>query len=158
MPEFLQSRRLCVISIQNGSNFNDPYDSQPIIVPNLSSAQIREYIEDMLQNPTNPLRDAAHIAKIYELKRSGKTRVGKQQIENIKNTMLQHCSEFLDKGGLLSFSLVADNPLLWGHYAAAFAGVCVVFKRGQSNQSAFSICAKVNYVQERPRAFSKSLS
>ena len=43
-------------------------------------------------------------------------------VENIKAEMRQATDEFLDTAGLLSFSLTAENPLLWGHYASVVYG------------------------------------
>src|SRR6202021_1252221 len=81
---------------------------------------------------------------------SGQTQIKKGATKVIRAEMQQATEDFLDDAGLLSFSLTAENPLLWGHYAASFAGVCVIFRRGRSTSSALSVCANVAYVDKRP--------
>ena len=133
------------------ANFNDPYDSRPIVQNNLSTSAIRKYFREAFQNPFNPKRTSASTSRLLDMKASGQTRLKKDAINRIKTDMRQATEDFLDKAGLLSFSLTAKNPLLWGHYAASFAGICVVFQRGKSTNSALSICANVSYVDRRPR-------
>jgi hypothetical protein len=125
---FLNSRR----------NFNDPYDSQPLIINDLSSHAIRHYFDEAMQNPYNPERSLGGIARILEMKANGRTHLTKKHIDNIKDGQRKNAEKILDGAGLLSFSLTAENPLLWGHYAASFAGICVVFKRGGSLSSGLS--------------------
>lgn len=137
--------------LNSRSKFNDPFDSQPTIKDDLPASAIRNYLNEMMQNPLNPIRDASTIAKILQLKSLGKTHLNKAQIENIKKGSRQNAFEYLDECGLLSFSLTAENPLLWGHYAASFMGICAVFRRSNSIQSALSICAEVSYVEKRPQ-------
>jgi Protein of unknown function (DUF2971) len=131
--------------------FNDPYDSLPIIENDLTNSAVRSYCEEMIQNPFSAKRSPTGIAQILDLKSSGRTHLNKNMIESIKAQMHRATEEFLDAAGLLSFSLTAENPLLWGHYAAAFTGVCAIFKRSASQSSVLSMCARVTYVDKRPR-------
>jgi hypothetical protein len=73
-----------------------------------------------------------------------------KQIQSIKAASRCNAFGYLDDCGLLSFSLTAEDPLLWGHYAASFKGICAVFKRGSSMQSGLCVCAEVCYVENRP--------
>ncbi|HMG78869.1 MAG TPA: DUF2971 domain-containing protein [Xanthobacteraceae bacterium] len=136
--------------VNSRTRFNDPYDSHPIIENDLSTSAVRAYCEEMIKNPFDPKRSLTGIAHILDLKASGRTRLNKKMVENIKAEMRQATEDFLDTGGLLSFSLTAENPLLWGHYAASFAGICAIFRRSASTDSALSICASVSYVDKRP--------
>lgn len=137
--------------LNSRTNFNDPYDSQPIIVDDMRNSTIRAYFNDMLQNPLNPARSPVATLRILEMISTGKTHLQKLHIENIRAGLRQTSSEVLDKAGLLSFSLTAENSLLWAHYASSFTGVCAIFRRSTSMTGAFSVCAKVSYVRERPR-------
>lgn len=132
-------------------NFNDPFDSQPTVKDDIKTSAIRQHLDDMIKNPFNPNRTSKSIAQILRFKSQGKTHLNKKQIDNVKRASRANAFEYLDKCGLLSFSLTPENPLLWGHYAASFMGVCVVFKRGDSISSALSICARVAYVEKRPQ-------
>jgi hypothetical protein len=104
----------------------------------------------MMQNPFHPMRDPSHALQILRLRAEGKTRLTNQHITNIKAGMVRKATEYLDGCGLASFSLLSNHPLLWSHYAAGSSGICFVFKRGSSMQSAFAVCATVSYVQKRP--------
>lgn len=136
--------------LNSRTRFNDPYDSRPIIEGDLSSSKIRDYVNDMVANPYNPKRKPSRIARIMSMASSGGPRLRKGAVQNIKNDLRANADEFLDSAGLLSFSLTAENPLLWGHYAASFTGLCAIFRRGLSTTSALSVCARVTYVEERP--------
>jgi DUF2971 family protein len=137
--------------LNSRTNFNDPYDSRPIIENDLSSSSIRKYVDDMVENPYNPKRRPAQIARIINNTPFGRSPLKKGRLRNIKDGLRAHADEFLDSGGLLSFSLTGENPLLWGHYAGSFTGACAVFRRGTSVNSVLSVCANVVYVDERPR-------
>lgn len=131
-------------------NFNDPFDSRPVIKNDLSSSQIRNYFSETIQNPYSPNRSLKNILRISELKATGRTHLNKKGIETIKAGLQKIANELLDSAGLLSFSLAAENPLLWAHYAASYTGVCAIFKRSTSPSSFLSLCAQVSYVDERP--------
>jgi hypothetical protein len=137
--------------LNSRTKFNDPYDSQPIIVDDMRNSAIRAYLRDMLENPFNPARSLQSVAHILEMKSTGKTQLSKIHIENIRANLRANANEILDKAGLLSFSMTAENSLLWAHYAASFAGLCAIFRRGTSMSSSLSVCAKVKYVRERPQ-------
>lgn len=137
--------------LNSRKNFNDPFDSQPIIENDLSNSALRCYFNKALENPFNPNRSTVATARLLEMRARGETTLAKHRMEEIKEGLRKSAQEMLDRAGLLSFSLVAEDPVLWGHYAASFTGVCAVFKRGTSLQSAFAICANVSYVNERPR-------
>jgi hypothetical protein len=121
-----------------------------VIKDDLQSSAIRRYVNDMMRNPFNPNREPETISKILALISRGKTRLNNDQIDNIKKKARANAAQYLDECGILSFSLNPQNPLLWGHYAASFAGVCIVFQRDNSLNSIFSVCAKTTYVNSRP--------
>jgi hypothetical protein len=137
--------------LNSRKNFNDPFDSQPVIDNDLSNHAIRDYFRNALADPFNPKRSLQSTARIMDLLVSGNTSLKRKRVEEIKKSLEQNAKTLLDNAGLLSFSRTAENPLLWGHYAASFAGVCAVFKRGSSLKSGFAMCSKVAYVDKRPR-------
>jgi hypothetical protein len=137
--------------LNSRTRFNDPYDSQPVIDDDLRNSAIRAYLKDMLENPFNPARSTISTARILEMRATGKTHLNKEMIENIRLALRKNASEILDTAGLLSFSMTAENPLLWAHYADSFKGLCAIFRRGELMTSILSTCAKVNYVNKRQR-------
>lgn len=103
-----------LLFLNSRTQFNDPYDSHPIIKNDLSSASIRSYLKEAIQNPFNPQRSPAGVAQLLILKDSGRTGLTKTMVGNIKTEMHQATEAFLDNAGQLSFSLTGENPLLWG--------------------------------------------
>jgi hypothetical protein len=144
--EMLSQQKL---HLNSRTRFNDPYDSQPVIDDDLPNSAIRVYLKDMLENPFNPARSTISTARILEMRATGRTHLNKEMIENIRLGLRKNTHEILDTAGLLSFSMTAENPLLWAHYADSFKGLCVIFRRGTSTTSILSTCAKVNYVNKR---------
>jgi Protein of unknown function (DUF2971) len=139
-----------LLFLNSRTRFNDPYDSHPIIESDLSTSAIRSYWDEIIQNPSNPNRSLTSAARFQNLKTMGRAHLTKEMVKNIKAEMRQATEDFLNSAGLQSFSLTAENPLLWGHYAASFAGVCVIFRRSTSMNSCLSMCANVSYVDRRP--------
>jgi hypothetical protein len=148
IADMLSERRLF---LNSRTNFNDPFDSQPIIDNDLSNSAIREYCQDALRNPFNLNRSPLSIARINEFKESNRTHLTKRNVEGIKTYLRRSIEKYLDTAGLLCFSLVAEDPSLWGHFAASFTGICAVFRRSTSTASALSMCARVAYVRRRPQ-------
>jgi len=136
--------------LNSRTNFNDPFDSQPVLKDDVKHSDIRRYFERMKRDPLHPNRHPLTSVQLLNLMATGKFELRRDQVRNVKEGQRRNAIRYLDQGGLLSFSLTAENPLLWGHYAASSAGICVVFKRNASRQSALSLCAKVSYVEERP--------
>lgn len=137
--------------LNSRTKFNDPYDSEPITETDLSNSTIRDYLNEMFENPDNHKRSPSQVLRIISAKASGRSYLTKGGIQNVKESLRANTKEFLDLCGLLSFSLTAENPLLWGHYAASFTGVCAIFRRGTSTESVLSMGARVAYVDQRPR-------
>lgn len=147
IADMLSEQRLY---LNSRTKFNDPYDSQPIIDDDLRNSEIRAYLKDMFENPLNPARSTLSAARILEMRATGRTHLRKKMIGNIRLGLRNHANETLDTAGLLSFSMTAENLLLWAHYADSFKGLCAIFRRGTSMTSILSTCAKVNYVNRRP--------
>jgi hypothetical protein len=95
--------------------------------------------------------DLQQIATVLSLRAQGKTRLGERQIDALRAAMRRAADEFLDACGLTCFSLNASHPLLWGYYGGGYTGICAVFRRNGSMQSGLCLCARVSYVEQRPR-------
>jgi hypothetical protein len=139
-----------MLFLNSRTKFNDPYDSQPVIDNDLSSSEIHDYVNHAIDHPFNPKRSLESVARLMQMKATG-ARLDKKNVDRFKAGLRERTTAYLNTAGLLSFSTTAEHPLLWAHYAASFAGLCAIFRRGASIKSALSICAKVAYVDERPR-------
>jgi hypothetical protein len=139
------------LRLNSRTQFNDPFDSYPIIENDLSTSAIRNYWDDAIRNPVNANRSSESVLRLLESDAARRTHLNRDAVRNIKAHMYQATQDFLDDAGQFSFSLTAENPLLWGHYAASFTGLCIIFRRSASTSSALSMCASVSYVKKRPR-------
>jgi len=117
----------------------------------LRASDFRKLARKLLRNPWNSNLDLTQIATILNIRTRGRTRRNNGQIQGLRTALRRSTDEFLDQAGLTSFSLNASHPLLWGHYAAGYTGICIVFRRNCSMQSGLCLCAKVSYVRDRPR-------
>jgi hypothetical protein len=88
-----------ILVLNSRRNFNDPFDSQPIIDNDLSNSAIRDYFRNMLEEPFHPRRSLAGAFRILELKTSGKTNLNKKHVENIKAGLHKSANEILDLAG-----------------------------------------------------------
>lgn len=139
------------IYLSSRTAFNDALDSRPEIVDDLSAKDIRRDARELVRNPWVSTLTLTEILKLIEIRNQRRNLLSKQQIKNLKAALFRTADEFLDQCGLSSFSLSANHPLLWGHYAAGCTGICLVFKRNNSQTSGLCLCAKVSYVEIRPR-------
>ena len=140
-----------LLFLNSRTKFNDPFDSRPIIQNDLSNSAIRDYFNNVIEHPYHPTRSFSKIMQITELKATGRTHLKRGAIEVVKAGLNKTANKVLDEAGLLSFSQTAENPLLWGHYAASYTGICAIFRRTASTISSLAVCARVSYVSERPR-------
>jgi hypothetical protein len=81
-------------------NFNDPFDSQPVIENDLSNRAIRDYYTEALSDPFNPRRSLQTAARIFELRANGSASLTKKRLEHIKESLRKSAQEILD---LLAF-------------------------------------------------------
>jgi hypothetical protein len=120
ITDMLSEQRLF---LNSRTKFNDIYDSQPIIENDVSSIAIHEYMRQAVDRPFSRKRSFESIVRLMELKTTGKW-LDKRNVENFKTGLRNLASNYLNTAGLLSFSLTAEHPLLWGHYAASSTGIC----------------------------------
>lgn len=52
-----------------------------------------------------------------------------------------------DSLGVCSFSIVNDNPLMWGHYANCFTGFCIKLKNDFANKQEIAVRSHVAYLE-----------
>jgi hypothetical protein len=61
-----------------------------------------------------------------------------------KSNMQKH----RDNIGVCSFSVINDNPLMWGHYANCFSGFCIKIKNDFANKKDIAVKSHVAYLEE----------
>lgn len=61
-----------------------------------------------------------------------------------KSNMQKH----RDNIGVCSFSVINDNPLMWGHYANCFSGFCIKIKNDFDNKKDIAVKSHVAYLEE----------
>lgn len=139
------------IYLSSRTGFNDVFDSRPEVIDDLKDTDIRRDARALVRNPWASNLEPAEIRKLIDIGKRRRNLLSKKQIKNLKLALTRTANEFLDQCGLSSFSLSSKQPLLWGHYAAGCTGICIVLKRNESLASGLSLCAKVSYVEVRPR-------
>jgi hypothetical protein len=139
------------IRLNSRNNFNDPYDSRPIVEGDISVADAQRYVDLMFANPAGSMRTPDIVTQILEVRAKGPPPLTAQQAINISRQMRGRVDEFIDQCGIACFSLTATEALLWAHYAFGFSGICFAFMHDGSKDSALSLCAHVEYVEQRPR-------
>lgn len=53
-----------------------------------------------------------------------------------------------DNLGVCSFSVIKDNPLMWGHYANCFSGFCIKMKNDFANNKNIAVRSHVAYLED----------
>lgn len=70
--------------LNSRKNFNDPFDSQPIVKNDLSNSALRNYLNRATKDPFNPERSFAATANILEMEAHGKAALPKHRLAEIK--------------------------------------------------------------------------
>jgi Protein of unknown function (DUF2971) len=125
---FLPSRNL----------FNDPFDC---VVPSLLETPgtvIKRYLEEFVDRHFSKAPDAEKIEKLSEL-------MSVSALEGIRRDL----QDDVDKAGVLSFSKIRDDILMWSHYADKHKGLCLEFD-GSANCIFFGEAQPVEYTDYTP--------
>mgnify|MGYP001387866779 CR=1 FL=1 len=88
-------------------------------------------------------KDWKEICKIIGCQYSGNLNKANQISERIKHAL----EDISKKSGIFCMSEVADNLLMWGHYAKSYSGLCLEF---ETRLSPFEKAKKVTYSAEFP--------
>jgi Protein of unknown function (DUF2971) len=119
-------------------DFNDPFDCQISLSVEASRRAYRSYLHQLAKGKAfgfNRHQRRAVSAKMDQASFE----------EAYRRTLKQHS----ERAGLVCFSEVNDNILLWSHYAERHSGVCLEFNVAQDDLLG-KRTAKVNYTGEYP--------
>jgi hypothetical protein len=125
---FFLSRRL----------FNDPFDC---VVPSLleiPGTVIKRYFEDFVERHFPNGSPAEKIEKLSKL-------MSVTALEGVRRDLQND----VDQAGILSFSKVRDDILMWAHYADKHKGLCLEFD-GSANCIFFGEAQPVEYMDYTP--------
>ena len=117
----------------NPDDFNDPYDCKPVV----------EEVEFRLTPDAKVFFHNADGSSVVTPISNGDLSVGYQMQKQIVE---QSWASFR----ICSFTVKADNILMWSHYADYHKGICLVFDTTKDSQC-FSLGCKVNYSKIRPK-------
>ena|GEM_PF-1269153 len=122
----------------SASDFNDPFECEPIFNFQAPKLERTRYNLKLLKekNPALPRRDRRWLAKKSANRRAFE-KAAETFIERSKRTV-----------GILSLCERHDNLLMWAHYAASHAGICVELRR---DGPPLNLALKVAYSREYPQ-------
>ena len=118
--------------------FNDPFDC---VVPSfleIPGAVIKRYSEAFVERS---FPNAPHAEKVEKLSKL----MSVTALEGIRRDLQND----IDQAGVLSFSKVRDDILMWSHYADKHKGLCLEFD-GSANSVFFSEAQPVEYGDYTP--------
>lgn len=123
-------------------DFNDPFDCVPCIVSPKSAVKW-----DIVGR-----RYAARIARDFGQSDAKKVRAGLSKLsDKRKRELLERASaESAEQTGVYCLSELADNVLMWSHYADNHKGICLRFDIGRSPVCDIHGAVDVIYQPERP--------
>jgi hypothetical protein len=130
----------------NPSSFNDPFDCYPSFDFDATESEIISFFAKIIRRnfPLASEKRVLHeaIAKLYDPKTGPKSPDYTKQVQEVHN---HHVAE---KIGVLCLSEIADDILMWSHYADLHRGICLQFN---SNFNFFENAHQINYKLERPK-------
>jgi hypothetical protein len=130
----------------NPSSFNDPFDCYPSFSFDATESEIISYFAKIIRrnSPLASEKRVLHeaIARLYDPK------TGPKSPDYLKQVHEAHDRHVAEKIGVLCLSEIADDILMWSHYADLHRGICLQFN---SNFSFFENAHRINYKHERPK-------
>lgn len=126
--------------------FNDPFDCRPVFSLHGTDSEIMAYCERIVRKHMHNLSRAQRRTEVRA--------VLADPLRNPRNpkaaSRLQalHTKKITEKIGVLCLSEVADDILMWAHYADAHQGVCLAF---DGTVDFFMRAQQVQYPKLRPQ-------
>ncbi len=123
--------------------FNDPFDSHVNLTVDGNPEQILEMIRKQLQEHLTGLDHASTLQDVKKDLHEGNRRMLEKVVKEMH-------AQFAAASGVLSFSEISDDILMWAHYAGSHSGICFEFKSDR-NQVLFKYAHKVIYQKDYPQ-------
>lgn len=128
------------------NSFNDPFDCRPNFTLDGSEEAVRNYLLSMWARQAPQVSEAERNAEIEAILRDP-TRDPRIP-ENNRIFAAIYDSVVTAQVGVLCFSEVHDDILMWSHYGDSHRGICLVYG---TDHKFFAHAQPVRYEQGRPR-------
>lgn len=119
-------------------SFNDPFDC---VVPNF----LQRFVEEKVKRKCPYAAQTGKDEKISAL-------MSVESLEDMRRNLQQH----VDRVGIVCFSTVRDDILMWAHYADKHRGLCLEFD-GSANCQFFGDARPVEYEDYTPIPLGKDI-
>lgn len=139
LRELIVNRR---IRTSSPLNFNDPFDCFP-------SSDISGTREQRARKLQRSFLEMGFGASSAERRQKAWQIAGMRGTDQLHDYFETGMARTLVDVGVLCFSEVWDNVLMWSHYCGSHTGVCLGFRR-LSPMSVVSLALPVHYDRERP--------
>ena len=126
--------------------FNDPFDCWPTLLVNGTDADLKNYYEHSLAADPRWVNHEARQAELVRLLSDPASDM--RQPERAKLFRQEFRQEIEEITGVMCFSEVRDDLLMWAHYADSHRGLCLMF---DGTADAFRFAERLRYRQKRPR-------
>ena len=128
------------------ADFNDPFDCAPGFSMAAPPEIYRQYMARLFREKGPPMRRQALRAQLAAIQRNSQRR---QNSPAFVADMRRRTWNMVNEAGVLSLSAKPDRVLMWSHYAASHAGICLRFSRAEW-AFPFRAAQRVAYCAERP--------
>ncbi len=118
--------------------FNDPFDCGIPDLAQIPGTFLKKFVEEFVDRKFSSASEAEKNHMIEKL-------MSVNTLENIRNGLQSE----VDKAGIVCFSKVRDDILMWSHYADKHKGLCLEFD-GSSNCIFFGEAQPVEYEDYTP--------
>lgn len=127
-------------------DFNDPFDCAPEFSMAAPPAVFHKYMMRLFRDKGQPVNRKALLAQLAEIRRDP---LRQQNSPAFVAKMRKQTWRSVNQAGVLSLSTNRDSVLMWSHYGASHAGVCLRFS-GAPWAFPFRAAQPVIYTEERP--------
>ena len=119
-------------------SFNDPFDCAIPDLSQIPGTYLKRFVEEFVDRKFSEAREDEKLQMIKKL-------MSVEALEDIRNRLQKE----VDKAGIVCFSKVRDDILMWAHYADKHKGLCLEFD-GSSNCIFLGEAQPVEYEEYTP--------
>jgi hypothetical protein len=136
MPIFTEAK----IYFPSRSQLNDPFECVVSSFETVKRAALRQLLRKGIKSEIAPTANRAE-----------RRRIEKQALTpNYLRALRADTQDLLDRAGILSFSAILDEPLLWSHYANGHRGICLEFDTAKLGYPALEVRYSTDYPEFDP--------
>jgi hypothetical protein len=133
------------------TSFNDPFDSNPVIVNNISVDDFNKYFRGKeIVDPNTNAKIKIDTKTLRIQNEDGSILSGSELEEFVIRSMHHTLSNISHDAKVASFSRRISSQLLWAHYADGHKGMAYHFLTSADPKSILHYVRPVEYVAQRP--------